>query len=90
MWPFSSAMSAVTGVPMMVATMPRWSHFSSRWLSGYTWVMADIMCVTAVQAQKTARAAPPGSSAAEHRTDTRRKAIPGTQWLQKLMRSYLS
>ena len=33
------------GVPIMVATMPRWSSFSRPWLSGQTCVNADMRCV---------------------------------------------
>ena len=33
------------GLPMIVATIPRWSSFSKPWLSGHTWVSMDMKCV---------------------------------------------
>ena len=33
------------GVPIMVATIPRWSSFSRPWLSGQTCVNVDMRCV---------------------------------------------
>ena len=43
------------GVPMMVATMPRWSSFSRPWLSGQTCVSADMRCVMPEHTVNTAR-----------------------------------
>lgn len=34
------------GLPMIVATIPRWSNFSKPWLSGHTCVSMDMKCVS--------------------------------------------
>eukprot|EP00199_Chlamydomonas_sp_CCMP681_P003980 CAMPEP_0119102912 /NCGR_PEP_ID=MMETSP1180-20130426/1501_1 /TAXON_ID=3052 ORGANISM="Chlamydomonas cf sp, Strain CCMP681" /NCGR_SAMPLE_ID=MMETSP1180 /ASSEMBLY_ACC=CAM_ASM_000741 /LENGTH=97 /DNA_ID=CAMNT_0007087293 /DNA_START=798 /DNA_END=1091 /DNA_ORIENTATION=- len=57
----SLAMTAVKGVPRIVATIPTWSSFSSKWSSGHICVMAEQMWVVVAAAQKMTRAWPPST-----------------------------
>ena len=60
-------MRLLMGLPMIRATMPRWSAFSRLWLSGNTCPRADSRCVA--QAAKQNMASGPGAAAAHHLAD---------------------
>lgn len=60
-------MRLLIGLPMMRATMPRWSAFSKLWLSGNTCPRADSRCVA--PAAKQNMASGPGAAAAHHLAD---------------------
>jgi hypothetical protein len=61
-------MRLLIGLPMMRATMPRWSAFSRLWLSGNTCPRADSRCVA--PAAKQNMASGPGAAAAHHLAET--------------------
>jgi hypothetical protein len=61
---WNRTMRLLIGLPMMRATMPRWSAFSRLWLSGYTCPRADSRCVA--PAAKQNMASGPGAAAAHH------------------------
>lgn len=65
------------GLPMMVATIPRWSSFSRPWLSGQMCVSIDSMCVSPEQTPNSASGcAASGSSAGAKYLRAARSALP--------------
>ena len=62
------------GLPMMVATIPRWSSFSRPWLSGQTCVSIDSVCVRPEHTPNSAS----GCAASGNNAGAKYLLVPGT------------